>query len=90
MFHLCLSLRQDYTSHKGIDSPTWIHHSTSKQGLDGWSIDAAMGEGDMAQVYKEKRSLLVFDTFKEHVTDEVSNSLSNFCILNVVITIGYK
>lgn len=54
MFHLCLSLRQDNTSHKGIDSPTWIHHSAPKQSLDGRSTDAAMGEGDLAQVYREK------------------------------------
>lgn len=48
MFHLCLSLRQDIASHKGTDSSNWIHYSTPKKGLDGWSIDAEMGEGDMA------------------------------------------
>ena len=49
--HLCLSHRLDNASHKRIDSPTWIYCCTPKQSLDGWSIDAEMGEGDLAQVH---------------------------------------
>ena len=90
MFHLCLSLRQDYASHKGLTAPPgFIIAHQSKAWMDGPLMQRWVKE-IWLKYTRKKESLLVFDTFKAHVTDEVSNSLSNFCILNVVITIGYK
>ena len=73
MFHLCLSLGKTARVIKGLTAPPGliIAHQ-SKAWMDGPLMQRWVKEIWLKYTEK-KKSLLVFDTFKAHVTDEVCN-----------------
>ena len=77
-------IRQDSMSHKGIDCPIWIRYcNQSKAWMDGPLMLQWVKEIWLKHTGKDKR-LLVFDTFKAHITDEVSKPTTIYIIINVI------
>ena len=69
--------------------PGFIIAHQSKAWMDGPLMQRWVKEIWLKYTEK-KKSLLVSDTFKAHITDEVRSMFPIICNLSVLMTIGYK